>query len=69
MGEYRANIGFFAFDVDLPAKRDRKEKNYPVETVSAIKKVYGPIDELLMQLPDCFIAGPEIAEAFESGIS
>lgn len=50
---------FCGLDVRLPERRARAPKQVDPELLATVQEVYGPIDEDLAKLPDCFTAAPE----------
>jgi hypothetical protein len=55
---------FCKLPVTLPEKRARVEKSYPDDVMQKAREVYGPIDDRLAALPDCFLAGPNMSSYF-----
>ncbi|GGB26460.1 hypothetical protein [Allosediminivita pacifica] len=50
---------FCGLDVRLPKRRERAPKKVEPEALERARAVYGPLDNELAKLPDCFVASPE----------
>ncbi len=50
---------FCGLDVRLPERRERAPKKVEPEVLERARAVYGPLDDELAKLPDCFVASPE----------
>ncbi len=53
---------FCGLDISLPPRRERDKKQVDATLLDAAKGIYGPIDDDLARLPDCFEAAPEYAD-------
>ncbi|WP_282021611.1 hypothetical protein [Ruegeria faecimaris] len=61
--EYQDEISEFTGLKFVPApRRERAEKDIPEDLRKAASQIYDPIDEVISQLPRCFVASPEMNE-------